>query len=150
MRLKCKCKEIRMRFQKCFSPVLIFETNNKQHDHVSKFYAAVLYHLILEKRGFKTDQFCICFSLQLVIITQTFLRFCLLLHTKLSTFNLYTPIITPQTEYLCQTALIITKINYITCSLHRNLQNIQIQILQIFVLILFNDSATNNLRRLLD
>ena len=29
---------------------------------------------------------------------------------------------------------------------HQNLQNIRIRILQIFVLILFNDSATNNLR----
>ena len=36
----------------------------------------------------------------------------------------------------------------LTCLRHRNLQNIRI--LQIFVLILFNDSATNNLRRLLD
>ena len=35
----------------------------------------------------------------------------------------------------------------ITCSRHRNLQNIRIRILQIFVLILFNDSVTNNLRR---
>ena len=40
--MRLKCKKIRMRFQKCFSPTMIFETNNKQHDHVSKFYAAVV------------------------------------------------------------------------------------------------------------
>ena len=40
--------------------------------------------------------------------------------------------------------------NVLTCSRHRNLQNIQIRILQIFVLIFFNDSATNNLRQILD
>ena len=31
-----------MRFQKRFSPIVNFDTNNKQHDHVSKFYAAVV------------------------------------------------------------------------------------------------------------
>ena len=41
LRLKYKCHEIRMRFQNRFSPTVNFETNNKQHDHVSKFYAAV-------------------------------------------------------------------------------------------------------------
>ena len=39
---------------------------------------------------------------------------------------------------------------WITCLRHLNLQNIGIWIFQIFVLILFDDSATNNLRRLLD
>ena len=34
----------------------------------------------------------------------------------------------------------------LTCSRHRNLQNIRIRFLQIFVLILFNDSAINNFR----
>ena len=38
----------------------------------------------------------------------------------------------------------------LTCSLHRNLQNIRIQILQIFVLIFFNESVANNLRQILD
>ena len=38
----------------------------------------------------------------------------------------------------------------ITCSWHRNLQNIRIRILQIFVLIFFNVSATNNLKQILD
>ena len=36
---------------------------------------------------------------------------------------------------------------YTRCSWHRNLQNIQIRILQIFVLILLNDYATNSLRQ---
>ena len=38
----------------------------------------------------------------------------------------------------------------LTCSRHQNLQNIRIPILQIFVLILFNDSVPNNLRQILD
>ena len=38
------------------------------------------------------------------------------------------------------------KKGFLTCSQHLNLQNIGIPILHIFVLILFNDSATNNLR----
>ena len=37
---------------------------------------------------------------------------------------------------------------FLNCSRHWNLQNIWIRILQIFVLILFNDSVANNLRHI--
>ena len=52
----------------------------------------------------------------------------------------------------CQWSLVPlqAKILSITCLRHRNLQNIRIGILQIFVLIFFNESATNNLRQILD
>ena len=46
-------------------------------------------------------------------------------------------------------AIVLMVLTYITCLRHRNLQNIRIRILQIFVLIFFNESATNNLRQIL-
>ena len=50
-----------MRFQKHFSPTVIFETNNKQHDHVSKFYAVVVPPNLGKKGDLKAINFAYAF-----------------------------------------------------------------------------------------